>query len=106
VAAALAVFLGWLGIHKFYLGNTVLGMAYLVFFWTGIPGVIGWIEAIVYLATSDESWAVKHGGPVAKSNGVAIGLLWIVALLPLLWLFAIVALIFLGSQVSSVLVKS
>ena len=106
VAALLALFLGWLGIHKFYLGKRVLGVIYLVFFWTGIPGLIAWVEAITYLATSDESWAQKHGGPVAKSNGAAIGCLWALALLPLLSILAIVALIFLGSQVSTVLERS
>jgi len=103
VAALLALFLGWLGIHKFYLGKTVLGVIYLIFFWTGIPGLIAWVEAMVYLATSDESWAQKHGGPVEKSNGVAIGCLWVLALLPLLSIFVLTVLIFLGSQVSSIL---
>lgn len=101
VAALLALLLGSLGIHKFYLGKTVLGVIYLIFFWTGIPGLIAWVEAIVYLATSDESWAQKQGGPIEKSNGAAVGCLWIVALLPLLAIVALVGLIFLGSQTGS-----
>ena len=40
----LAIFLGGLGIHRFYLGETVPGILYLVFFWTGIPMIIGWVE--------------------------------------------------------------
>lgn len=101
VAALLALLLGGIGIHKFYLGKTVLGVIYLVFFWTGIPGLIAWVEGMRYLATSDESWAQRYGGPIEKSNGAAIGCLWIVALLPLLLVLAFTGLIFLGTQTGS-----
>ncbi len=40
----LAIFLGGLGIHRFYLGETIPGILYLVFSWTGIPTIIGWVE--------------------------------------------------------------
>jgi TM2 domain-containing membrane protein YozV len=43
-AALLAFFLGWVGAHKFYLGQTGLGIAYLLFFWTTIPRWISLIE--------------------------------------------------------------
>lgn len=43
----LAVFLGSLGIHKFYAGRTGSGILYLLFCWTFIPGFIGIIEGIV-----------------------------------------------------------
>jgi hypothetical protein len=49
VAAALALLLGGLGLHKFYLGRTALGVLYLLFCWTGIPSLIAWIEGITYL---------------------------------------------------------
>ena len=44
-AVLLAVFLGGLGVHKFYMGENGLGVLYLVFCWTYIPAVIGLIEA-------------------------------------------------------------
>ena len=44
-AVVLALFLGGLGIHKFYLGQTGLGIAYLLFCWTSIPSIIAFIEA-------------------------------------------------------------
>jgi TM2 domain-containing membrane protein YozV len=44
-AIILALFLGGLGIHKFYLGQTGLGIVYLLFFWTFIPAFIAFIEA-------------------------------------------------------------
>ena len=40
----LAIFLGGFGVHHFYLGRTVAGVLYLIFSWTGIPTILGWIE--------------------------------------------------------------
>lgn len=45
----LALFLGGIGIHKFYAGKTGAGIAYLLFFWTFIPGIIAFIEFFVAL---------------------------------------------------------
>jgi hypothetical protein len=61
VAALLAFFLGWIGVHKFYLGQTAMGVVYLLFSWTFIPMLISWIEAIVYLLSSKRAFAVKYG---------------------------------------------
>jgi TM2 domain-containing membrane protein YozV len=44
-AVLLALFLGGIGAHKFYLGQTGLGILYLIFCWTGIPSVVAVIEA-------------------------------------------------------------
>jgi TM2 domain-containing membrane protein YozV len=103
IAAALALLLGSFGIHKFYLGQVAWGILYLVFFWTYIPGLIGWFEALYFLTRSNEDWARAHGGPVQAPNAVGIGCLWILALWPLLAIIAIASLIFLGGQVSSIL---
>jgi TM2 domain-containing membrane protein YozV len=60
-AALLAIFLGGLGVHKFYLGRTGQGIVYLLFFWTFIPAVVGFIEGIYYLTLSDADFAAKYG---------------------------------------------
>jgi len=52
-AGVLAILLGWFGVHKFYLGDTGLGILYLCFFWTGIPAIVGLIEGILYLTKTD-----------------------------------------------------
>ena len=44
IAVLLALFLGGLGAHRFYLGQTRVGMWYLLFSWTGIPALIAFVE--------------------------------------------------------------
>jgi TM2 domain-containing membrane protein YozV len=44
VGLLLAFFLGDFGVHKFYLGRNTAGVFYLLFFWTGIPAILGFID--------------------------------------------------------------
>ena len=44
VGVLLALFLGSFGLHHFYLKRTGLGILYACFFWSGIPGIIGFFE--------------------------------------------------------------
>ena len=44
LAGILAIFLGTLGIHKFYQGKWKAGIAYFLFFWTGIPTILGILD--------------------------------------------------------------
>jgi TM2 domain-containing membrane protein YozV len=60
-AGVLAILLGGLGIHKFYLGKPIQGILYLLLCWTFIPSFIALIEGIIYLVSSDESFAIKYG---------------------------------------------
>lgn len=60
-AALLALFLGGLGVHHFYLGSTGLGVVYLLFCWTFIPMIVAGIEGIVLLCMSDSSFHKKYG---------------------------------------------
>jgi TM2 domain-containing membrane protein YozV len=46
-AVLLALFLGGLGAHKFYLGKVGLGILYIVFFWTFIPTFVALIECFL-----------------------------------------------------------
>ena len=60
-AGLLAILLGDFGVHKFYLGQVGLGIIYLLFFWTLVPGVIGIIEGIIYLTMSDQVFEQRYG---------------------------------------------
>jgi TM2 domain-containing membrane protein YozV len=60
-AALLAIFLGIIGAHKFYLGRTIAGVIYLLFCWTIIPAIIGLIEGICYLAMSEREFQSRYG---------------------------------------------
>ncbi len=84
VAALLAIIVGGLGIHRFYLGDIAWGVVYLLFSWTGIPSIIAWFEALYFLTRSDAQWAAVHGGPVRSADGFGIGCAWILLFLPLI----------------------
>jgi Predicted membrane protein len=59
VAGILGIFLGGLGIHKFYLGKIAAGVLYCLFCWTFIPALIGFIEGVIYLCMSDDEFNRK-----------------------------------------------
>jgi len=59
-AALFAIFLGGLGIHKFYLGSVGMGVVYLLFCWTFIPSIIGFIGGIIFLTMSDAAFNDKY----------------------------------------------
>ena len=60
VAAVLAIFLGGLGAHKFYLNKNGKGFLYLIFCWTYVPAIISLFEGIGYLLQSDAEFQEKH----------------------------------------------
>ena len=65
-AGLLGLFLGWLGVHKFYLGYSKEGVIMLLVsvlggiatcgVATGVISMIGFIEGIIYLTKSDEEF--------------------------------------------------
>lgn len=59
VAGILGILLGGLGVHKFYMGNILAGVVYLVFSWTTVPGILGLIEGIVFLIDDDEKFQAR-----------------------------------------------
>ena len=59
-AGLLALFVGGFGVHKFYLGQAGIGVVYLLFCWTGIPGIIAFIEGIILLTMSDDDFNAKY----------------------------------------------
>ncbi|MEE0928467.1 MAG: TIR domain-containing protein [Acutalibacteraceae bacterium] len=60
IAGALAIFLGSMGIHHFYLGKIGLGILHLLFCWTGIPAFVGFIQGIILFCNSDQDFERKY----------------------------------------------
>ncbi len=60
LAGLLAIFLGWIGVHKFYLGRIGMGIVYVLFFWTTIPAIIGIIEGIIYLTMDPVEFSERY----------------------------------------------
>lgn len=58
-AGLLALLLGGLGIHYFYLGAWGWGIIYLLFCWTYIPTIVAFVFGIHYLVISDEEFQRK-----------------------------------------------
>ncbi len=67
-AAIIAFFAGGFGAHKFYLGQTGIGILYLVFFWTAIPFFIAFIEFILLLMMDDKDFDTKYNGGKSSTN--------------------------------------
>jgi hypothetical protein len=61
VAIALALMLGGIGAHKFYLGQPMWGILYLAFCWTLVPSLVGFVEGLGYLFTSEEIFLSRYG---------------------------------------------
>ena len=71
VGILLALFLGTFGAHHFYLRRTGLGILYLVFFWSGIPAILGFIECFFMPARVREFNAIQAAA-IAATLGMPI----------------------------------
>lgn len=67
LAGVLALFLGGIGAHKFYLEKPWQGLLYALFFWTFIPAIIALFEAIMLFSTTQEAFDKKY-----NSAGVSV----------------------------------
>lgn len=64
-AALWALFLGGIGAHKFYLGQTGQGLLYLLFCWTGIPMLVSLYEAVKYHYMNVDKFNAAYNADVA-----------------------------------------
>lgn len=67
IAIVLAIFLGWLGAHRFYIGQIGWGIGYLILFYLFAPLAViaGFIDAIRYLFMSDDEFSGTRPGEVS-----------------------------------------
>lgn len=77
MAALLALFLGGVGVHRFYLGQTMQGVLYIIFCWTLIPSIIAFFEGIAYLVMSDDDFNQKYNlAPATAPPQIGNGGTW------------------------------
>lgn len=73
VAAILALVLGTIGVHKFYLGRIGVGLCYLLFSFTFIPAILGLIDFfILALMDTDEFNRRYNGANILHGQGPVI----------------------------------
>jgi len=74
VAGILGLFFGWIGVHRFYLGQVGLGILYAILAMTGISFILGLIDAIVFFSMDKDNFDIKYNAkyfeavPREKSN--------------------------------------
>jgi TM2 domain-containing membrane protein YozV len=56
VAIVLALFLGGVGAHKFYLEKPGEGFLFILFCWTFIPAILGLFAAFHYMSLTDQQF--------------------------------------------------
>ena len=61
VAILLALLLGGIGAHHFYLGNMGRGILFLLFCWTFVPLILACVAVVRYLLMSDKAFAKRYG---------------------------------------------
>jgi TM2 domain-containing membrane protein YozV/Tfp pilus assembly major pilin PilA len=73
-AGVLAILIGGLGVHRFYLGQW-WGIFYLLLFWTWIPGIISIVEGIVFLFRNDEKWDAQYNEGIPGKGEGSVGVI-------------------------------
>ena len=66
IAGILALFFGWMGVHRFYLGQVGLGILYAVFFW--ISWVFAIVDAIAFLSMDTDEFNIKYNKKYFKAS--------------------------------------
>jgi TM2 domain-containing membrane protein YozV len=60
VAGLLGIFLGFLGVHHYYLGSTTAGIVCLLLNCLCVGGILGLVEGIMLLVMSDADFDAKY----------------------------------------------
>lgn len=60
VAGILGLFFGWIGVHRFYLGQVGLGILYAILAMTGVSFVLGLIDAIIFFSMDKDRFDIKY----------------------------------------------
>lgn len=71
VGVLLALFLGSFGLHHFYLRRTGLGILYCCFFWSTIPGILGFIECF-FIPGRVREYNAMQAAAIAATLGIPV----------------------------------
>lgn len=82
-------FLGGLGAHKFYQKKYLLGVLYLLFFWTYIPTLAAFVEFIIYACKSEAELQQKY--PDAGGVGVVLAIVIPIFMIGVIGILAAIA---------------
>ena len=52
---------GFIGLQEFYRKKIALGVLAVLFFWTGIPSLVAFIEGLVWLFRGEGEFFCKYG---------------------------------------------
>ncbi len=74
-AAILALFMGTIGVHKFYLGRIGAGILYLVFSLTFIPTLLGLIDFFVLALMDQDEFNRRYNGSGMLPGPVVVNML-------------------------------
>ena len=55
-AGIFAILLGGIGVQHFYTGQILRGVLDVLFCWTYIPAIIGFVEGLIWLCDDEEEW--------------------------------------------------
>ncbi len=75
VAAILALFMGSIGVHKFYLGRIGAGILYLFFSITFIPSILGLIDFFVLALMEKDEFNRRYNGSHNLAAPVVVNML-------------------------------
>jgi TM2 domain-containing membrane protein YozV len=96
VLLLLTLFLGGIGVHKYYLGKYFQGIGYTVFCWTGIPFLISLIEFVLFALKSSDELQKRYE---AKGSTAIVAVVSIGGFVFLVAVLGIVAAIFVPNYV-------
>lgn len=64
-AIVIAIIGGWLGLQHLYVRQTVLGVLGILFFWTGIPALVAFIQALTWLFDGKDEFNKKYSASLS-----------------------------------------
>jgi TM2 domain-containing membrane protein YozV len=79
-AILMCFLLGGIGGHKFYLGQTGMGLLYFFFCWTFIPAFVAFVELILLIVMDTNTFNMRFnqfamagaGGQMAQSQNIVV----------------------------------